>query len=493
MLQLLAVLLPSIGVVALLLLVRLLSRSIRLAPFPLRLPLLSVLAWTLVRLLPVALLPDGYRPWVELIDELMISYAVVRILLWAGIEVPASLGAWAQPPPVLLQLVMLSSGSVITVVVFKELARFDLLGLVTTSAVLTAVLGLAAQEPLKDLFAGLELQLDDQLKLGDFIRVNENTEGVIVSIDWRDTCLRDVSGAMVMVPNAVITSVVLRSYGAFGSMGNRFSIGLEYDLPPAQARRLLLGIVQSHPRSLSEPPAAVRVKAFGESAIEYDILVFQKPGNLGDLLDLRSDLLEQIWYAMEREGHSVPYPVRELRRKPPAPDAYKPISHSAADRIRVLRLNPIFAGLTEQEFASLAANTRSLRFAPGETVVVEGEEGGAMYQVLHGQVEVLKQQANAPALQVACLSPGDIFGEMSMLSGSLRSATVRSLEECVLLEVSREQLGPLLKENPALMDGLAHLVSKRRGQLEGLERETVKIQENQLLKRMQQLFDSLIH
>jgi small-conductance mechanosensitive channel/CRP-like cAMP-binding protein len=491
--QLLEVWLSSIGVAALLLLVRLLCRRLRLAAFPLRLPLLATLAWALLRSLPVALLPATYRPWIELIDELMISYAVIRTLLWAGIEVPASLGAWAQPPPVLLQLLMLSSGSVVTVVVFKELARFDLLGLVTTSAVLTAVLGLAAQEPLKDLFAGLELQLDDQLKVGDFLRVNEDTEGVIVSIDWRDTCLRDVTGAMVMVPNAVITSVVLRSYGAFGSMGNRFCIGLDYGLPPAQARQLLINIVQGHPRSLSEPPASVRVKAFGEFAIEYDILVFQQPGSLADVLDLRSELLEQIWYAMERQGHSVPYPVRELRKKPPTPDAYNPISHSAVDRARILRLNPIFAGLTDQEFTSLADNTRSLRFAPGETIVVEGDDGGTMYQVLHGQVEVLKQQPKAPALRVTCLNPGDIFGEMSMLSGSLRSATVRALEESVLLEVSREQLGPLLKANPPLMDGLAHLVSKRRGQLEGLERETVKIQANQLLKRMQQLFDSLIH
>jgi len=489
--QVLEVWLASFTVTALLLLVRLLCRRVRLAAFPLRLPLLATLAWALVRSLPIALLPAGYRPWVELIDELMLSYAGIRILLWAGVEVPASLGAWAPPPPVLLQLLMLSIGSVATVVVFKELARFDLLGLVTTSAVLTAVLGLAAQEPLKDLFAGLELQLDDQLKVGDFIRVNDATEGVIVSIDWRDTCLRDVTGAMVMVPNTMITSVVLRSYGAFGSMGNRFSIGLEYSLPPAQARQLLAGIVSAHPRSLSEPPASVRVKAFGDFAIEYDILVFQKPGSLADVLDLRSELLEQIWYAMERQGHN--HPVRELRKQPPTPDAYKPISHSATDRARILRLNPIFAGLSDQEFTSLAGNTRSLRFAPGETIVVEGDEGGAMYQVLQGQVEVLKQQPNAPALRVTCLNPGDIFGEMSMLSGSLRSATVRALEECVLLEVSREQLGPLLKANPPLMDGLAHLVSKRRGELEGLERETVKIQENQLLKRMQQLFDSLIH
>jgi CRP-like cAMP-binding protein len=80
---------------------------------------------------------------------------------------------------------------------------------------------------------------------------------------------------------------------------------------------------------------------------------------------------------------------------------------------------------------------------------------------------------------------------MSMLTDTSRSATVRALEECVLLEVSRPSLGPLLQQNPPLMNRLAHLVSQRRGELEGMEREKVRQHENQLLKRMKQLFETL--
>jgi CRP-like cAMP-binding protein len=80
---------------------------------------------------------------------------------------------------------------------------------------------------------------------------------------------------------------------------------------------------------------------------------------------------------------------------------------------------------------------------------------------------------------------------MSMLTDTNRSATVRALEECVLLEVTRPSLSPLLQQNPSLMDRLAHLVSQRRGELEGMEREKVNQHENQLLKRMKQLFETL--
>jgi CRP-like cAMP-binding protein len=353
------------------------------------------------------------------------------------------------------------------------------------------MVGLAAQEPLKDLFAGLELQFDDIFSVGDFIDLGDGTLGVVVSINWRDTCLKDISGALVVVPNTKVTEVVMRNYGSFGSMGNRFSIGLDYALPPSRARQMLLDVLNKHPRVLDQPAPAVRVQAFADSAITYDILAFQPPGNLGELLDLRSELLEQIWFTLERAGQSVPYPVRELRPKRTTLDSGHPEHRSLQQRRSLLSLNPLFGDLTDEEMLRLAKATHCLRFAPGEVVVREGNHGDSLFQVVQGVVEVLKSQDEAPPFQVAQLKPGDVFGEMSMLTDARRSATVLALEECVLLEVSRSCLGPLLQENPPLMERLAHLVSQRRGELEGMEREKVKVHENQLLRRMKQLFESL--
>ncbi len=488
---LLQVWLITLILVVLLVLLQGLILRLKLPPLPGQLILAAILAWSLVRSLPSDQLPVSYRSWVRSLDVLMICYLGIRMSLWGFLELPATLGWRKQPPQILLQLLMLAGGAVATVIVVQEQARFDLVGLVTTSAVLTAMVGLAAQEPLKDLLAGLELHFDDVFQQGDFIDLGEGTVGVVVSMNWRDTLLKDITGALVVVPNTKITEVVMRNYGSFGSMGNRFSIGLDYALPPAQARTLLLGVLHQNPRVLVQPAPAVRVQAFDDSAITYDILAFQQPGNLAALLDLRSELFEQIWYALERTGQSVPYPVRELRPKRVVLDAAHPTQHSLEDRCQLLALNPLFGDLNEEETTSLARESRCQRFAPGEVVVREDARGDSLFQVVQGSVEVLKEKVDGPPVRVACLNPGDVFGEMSMLTDTRRTATVRAVDECVLLEVSRQHLGPLLQRNPALMDRLAHLVSQRRGELEGLAREKVKVQENQLLRRMQHLFENL--
>ncbi len=488
--------LPQVWLVALLVVVgaalfRRPLRQHRLPQLPEPLILGAVLSWAILASLPLDPLPNGYRSWVRSLDDLLFSYLAVRMVLWVFLELPAALGWRKQPPRILVQLLLLAGGTLATVIVVQEQARFDLVGLVTTSAVLTAMIGLAAQEPLKDLLAGLELQFDDVFKEGDFIDLGDGTAGMVMSINWRDTCLKDICGALVVVPNTRVTEVVMRNYGTFGTMGNRFSLGLDYALPPAQARALLLSVLRQHPLVLAEPPPSVRVKAFEDSAIAYEILAFQPPGSLAAMLELRSDLLEQIWYALERIGQSIPYPVRELRPKRASLDPAHPTHHSQEGRGALLERNPLFVGLSAEEKLSLAAHTCCLRFAPGEVVVREGAHGDSLFQVVTGSVEVLKEQASGPAVRVACLHSGELFGEMSMLTDSPRSATVRTVEESVLLEVSRQQLAPLLQRNPPLMDRLAHLVSERRGQLEGLAQERVEVQENQLLRRMQQLFASL--
>ncbi len=244
----------ALGAVGLLLLVARFCRIRRLPPMPLGLAVAALLVWATLRTLPEGILPPGYRRWLYLTDELLLSYGAIRMLLWAGLEIPAGLGLWRPPPKLLLQLLTLGAGAIATVVVVRKLAQLDLLGLVTTSAVLTAVIGLAAQEALKDLFAGLELQLGDEFGVGDWLVLSEDVQGIVVSISWRDTNLRSVDDSLLVIPNSKITAEVLRNKGAFGPASDRFEVGLDYDFPPARARLLLEEVARQHPLVLAEPP-----------------------------------------------------------------------------------------------------------------------------------------------------------------------------------------------------------------------------------------------
>jgi small-conductance mechanosensitive channel/CRP-like cAMP-binding protein len=478
-------LLPALLATAALLLGQRLLRRRRLPELPLRLALLALLCWAVLPLLEGAALPTTYRPWLALLDELLLALAGLRLSFWLGLELPAGLGWWRRPPELLLQLLMLGVGALITVVIVRESARFDLVGLVTTSAVLTAVIGLAAQESIKDLFAGLELQLGDDFGVGDWLDLDGDVQGVVESITWRDTMLRNRDGCRLIIPNSKITEEVLTNRSASGVASNRFTVGLDYGFAPAQARALLISVLNQHPLVLASPAPQVRLLDFGESAITYELQVWQREMNQRAVLDLRSELLEQIWYALQRAGQSVPFPVREVqpRRQPAKAD---PKADDAP-----LQLGGLFQALSTEQRQQLAAAGTLLHYGPGEAIVREGETGDCLYQVLKGQVEVLKAVGPGRHTPVRQLGPGEHFGEMTLLLDAPRSATVRALEECQLLRLNRAAVTPLLQARPELLQQLAEQVSRRRQELDQLSRSEPEPSDTSLLGTMRRLFQAV--
>jgi small-conductance mechanosensitive channel/CRP-like cAMP-binding protein len=477
----------ALAAVAGLLVLTRISQGRNLPAVPLRLPLLAILAWALLRSLPLQALPPAYRLWVGLTDDLLLTYAAILLGLWALLQLPAYLGLWRPPPQLLMQLLTLGSGALATVVLVRQSARLDLVGLVTTSAVLTAVIGLAAQESLKDLFAGLELQLGDDFKEGDFLELDQGVRGVVVRVSWRDTMLRNLDGQLVVVPNSLVTERVLRNLGRSGTVSNRFSVGLDYDLPPAQARALLQEVVEQHPMVLRDPVPRIRVKEFQDSAIAYELQVWQQELGDGAMADLRSDLLEHIWYALAREGRSVPFPVREVQPRR-ARDRQEHPARPSPDRCcDALASVELFADLSREQLLTLVEGSRLVSYGTGEAVVVEGAEGRSMFHLLRGKVEILKELEPGHSVAVRQLGPGDVFGEMTLFLDAPRSATVRATDECLLLKVHRDGVKALLEESPELLERFAALVQERQAELRSLDREQHQERSNALMDTMRRI------
>ena len=474
---------------ALVLGIRLFCQHRQLPPPPIRLPLVAVLVWALLASLPLGSLPFAQRLWLSLADDLLVAFAAIRVLIWLAVELPAGFGWWRKPPELLVQLLSLGGSALAAAVILRQGARLDLLSLVTTSAVLTAVLGLASQEALKDLISGLELQLSDDFCVGDWIELAGGQQGIVTSISWRDCSLRTLDDCLLVVPNSKITADVLNNRSHFGRCAQRFKVGLDYGFPPARAQKLLAAVVSTHPDVLGDPAPRVRLCSFDDSAITYEIQVW----NLGkgvSQLDLRSALLSQIWYALRREGQSIPYPVRQVepRRQAPVEDLDAPV----ASEIGALALgsNALFADLSENQRQVLVKASEPLCFGPGEVIVEEGAEGDSLYVLLGGRVEVSKE-LEGRQLVVRQLGESDVFGEMTLFLDAPRSATVRALEECRLLRVSRPSVQALLRDDPALLERFSVLVAARQAELNHLSLEERQDQSNRLLAVMKRLFSAL--
>ena len=478
----------ALAAAVLLVLARLCRQRRSLPRLPLRLPLLALLCAGLWTLLPLASWPAGYRLWLGIIDDLLLWFAGLRLLVWTCLELPGGLGWWHTPPKLLVQLISMGSGALAAVLVVRQNTRFDLVNLLATSAVLTAVIGLAAQEGLKDLFSGIELQAADDFHIGGWLELSDGRRGIVQSISWRETRLRTVEDCILVVPNSKLTSEIFTNRSCLGPCSDRFELALAYDFAPGRAMPLLLEVLRGHPQVLADPPPAVRLRAYLDSSISYELQVWQQARGDRARLELRSQLLQQIWYLIRREGQSFPFPVREIQRHQtaPSPEWQQLTSHQHC--AAVLRSLPMFADLSDGQHQTLVAGSRMLHFGPGETVVREGAEGDSLYCLLRGRVDVIKAMADGRQLIVRQLSVGEVFGEMTLFLDAPRSATVRTVEECLLLQVSRPAVRQLLEQNPALLERIAALVSARQAELQALGNLPPQDAGRGLLETMRRLF-----
>ena len=243
---------------------------------------------------------------------------------------------------------------------------------------------------------------------------------------------------------------------------------------------------------LTKPPAKAWVTSFDDSRISYGIQVWHK--DFGDIerKRIRGELLEQIWYALERIGQSIPFIVRMGSPNPQFLAKDDPMCADNQHKINWLASNALFTDLNQEQLESLATNTRCVRFAKGEAVVRQGETGDCLYQVITGMLEVSQTTKQDQMQTITKLGVNEIFGEMALCSNHPRNATVRALKESVLLEVERRDLQPLIDQDQTLLEKLARLIHLRQielGELNKGKRESNNLSINRLIRSMQRLYN----
>lgn len=181
------------------------------------------------------------------------------------LELPPRMGWWKGLPKILVDLIKISAGALAALTLINIVLKINLVGSATTSAVLTAVLGFAAQSTLKDIFAGVALQLDAPFKEGDWIDLGF-TRGIVLSLRLMSTRLRTIESTEVIVPNSRIASEGLRRFQADKAIGHSFEIALEARMPARQAIELIDHVIRHHPQVLNEPKPRIWVSRYNEWA-----------------------------------------------------------------------------------------------------------------------------------------------------------------------------------------------------------------------------------
>jgi CRP-like cAMP-binding protein len=203
---------------------------------------------------------------------------------------------------------------------------------------------------------------------------------------------------------------------------------------------------------------------FADYSITYEIKFWiEHHAAYNDIYDA---LRTSVWYALQRAKIAIPSPIRTIQIERNRSSAFR-----LPDEMRaVIRNKPFFKCLTDEQVQKIVAAASISLFGKGERIVDQGVEGSSMFILLTGEAAVfVRHHANdTGATRVAKLHSGDYFGEMSLLTGEARSATVVADVDCEILEIAKPQLAGILQENSALLKNLSEMLAQRRMDNEGV-------------------------
>lgn len=330
--------------------------------------------------------------------------------------------------------------------------HFNPLALVAIPTIATAGLALALQDTLKSFIAGVGL--GQIIRLGDWIRFQDK-EGRVTDINWTRTVLQNGDGHTVYIPNSMLqTGHFTNCRSVNPAAVARVQVRVSYDVSPSRVKELMLQAVQGVEGVNTSAVPHITMVEFGDSAVIYALLFSTL--DTTRRLKVQDEVSARIWYAFKRENIAVPYPVRTLR-KAGMGDAKALVSARAEEALQRWKLAEAFYA---EELRELSQWTGTRLYASGETVVKAGDPGQSLFVITEGTVDVLATEN--PKRLIATLGPGDIFGEMSLLTGALRSATIQATSALEILEIQRAGMQNVLARRPDLTERLAELMVKRQ-------------------------------
>lgn len=343
-------------------------------------------------------------------------------------------------------------------------AGVELSSLLTTSALLTAVIGLSLQETLGNLFAGLAIQAQRPFELGDWVKLDPNdaeSVGRVVEINWRATRVRTTDNIEITVPNGAVARALIRNYSRpTPEVRRSVVITVAPHIAPAEVHRLLLEAIKDTPGTLEDPLPDVQTIGFTDRGVDYRVRYWLADFERREPID--SAVRDRLWYALQRRGLSIPGAQRHVYVHSTTKEARaEEDAEHLQSRVSALHGVDFLRDLPESAMEQLAATTERRMYAPGEVIIVEGSEGNELFVVERGAVEIVVMRGPAAPTRIATVGSGGFFGEMSLMTGEKRRATVRTLEPTVLLVVGKKDLQPVLEAHPAIAHRISEVLAER--------------------------------
>lgn len=338
-------------------------------------------------------------------------------------------------------------------------------GLLAGSGIIAVIIGLAMQDALGNIIAGFTLQLSRPFKAGDWLLL-DNQHVKAIEINWRSSRFVTNDDVQLDIPNQqIVKQTVVNYHGGGARHAMRLEIGVDYDAPPNKVKEILIQAAAAAGGVIPEPAPTVFLKNFGESAVNYEVRFWLEDHRL---LNLAMDAIRtNAWYALRRQNIKIPFPIRTVQLERRSAGTNDSADGDILNTTALLRAQPLFNGVAIDHVREVAAKSPLQRYGIGEAIIREDAEGTSMFVLVQGEVGVMVRSGDQTT-RVATLRSGECFGEMSLLSGDKRSATVLAVTDSEVLEITKSSFAQIIEQDSGLLLRLSELLAKRQVQTESI-------------------------
>lgn len=364
----------------------------------------------------------------------------------------ARAGSWRERMPKLFadlaRVVLVVIGAM---VIYSNVWGREIQGALTALGVGSVVIGLALQEPLGNIVSGLMLLFERPLKVGDWVSA-EGVTGKVIEINWRSVHIQTPTRELRIVPN-------VRLYkGAFSNLSRptdvrteALQIGFSYDDAPNRVKEVLMDLLSSTEGILADPAPAVRTFEYSDWSVAYRVTF--SVARQEDLAAARDRFMTRLWYAVRREGLTIPFPIQ--MEYSPGESPSKP-AETPQEWVRDF---PRFRPAIKQGSAS---QPRIVEYAAGEGIQTSTAQFEGFALVLRGRATLSVPNRGGGLIEVGDIGPGECFGDQITAGGSANELTIVAAEDLKIMVFDAKTMSDLFNQSPELAAEIGDAIEARR-------------------------------
>jgi CRP-like cAMP-binding protein/small-conductance mechanosensitive channel len=402
-----------------------------------------------------------------LLEISVIGSGIAVIRLWGLLLFRIVLPLFKLSPPRITEEIIIIIAYIGWGMVRLRYAGLDLGSIVATSAMMTAVVAFAMQDTLGNVLGGLALQLDNSIKIGDWIKVDD-IAGKVVDIRWRSTLVETRNWETVVFPNSQLMK------GKFAVLGRRTDMPVQwrrwvwFNVSMDTAPIKVIGVVEEAIRqaeivNVAKNPLPNCIlmdmdnKGFARYALRYWLtdLAADDPTDAVMRWNIMAALQRaDIKLAMEESSIHI---TRENEN-------YEEVVHhrEVLLRMKTLRRVELFSQMTDDELKALAERLKYSPFAKGNIITKQGATAHWLYIIINGEADVYLETPEGEKRTLRTMGKGNFFGEMGLMTGAPRTASVVARTDVECYRVDKDMFEEILQARPGIAEEMSRILAMRK-------------------------------